>query len=58
MNPIHSQLLYTDVNYKYFDTSCEIDNLDLFYLKSINNKTENKIQCIDSKEKYHLQINQ
>ena len=54
LNQLFSDVLYSDAKYIYFNMTCQIDNIDLFYLKNIkNNSIKLPIKC----ENYYKEQN-
>ena len=45
LNSVFSEIIYTDANYISFDIFCMIDNLDSFYLKSVDGIIVKKLKC-------------
>ena len=48
LNSIYSDIIYTDAGYIFFDMSCEIDNIDSFYLQSENKEINKLLKCDNS----------
>ena len=47
LNSLFSDLIYTDADYIYFDMSCEIKNINKFYLKSVKRNDDYPLECIE-----------